>query len=269
MLFRSIEHMARVLRVEPEHRFIWATYSRALIQQTLQRLQDYGPLFAGTTNAMWLDGSFDQQDFDEVQIFFMTRERLKNELGVASDKRFAAPLRDRILEKRPTTLIYDECHQLGATQLQKFWGQLHEKVLEGRTGRTHRWRVIGLSATPIPTRVEAHRLLQDYVFKPRQDVPGVPNDWGVHILHKTTLEELLARGILCRVNTALDRTGHFDLPTDLLKRVITERRLSKPPKTADRAEWSRYCTTFNAKVMTHPKVLEFFADRLEIGRAHV
>ena len=109
----GIEHMARVLRVEPEHRFIWATYSRALIQQTLQRLQDYGPLFAGTTNALWMDGNFDDHDFDEAQILFMTRARLTAELDFATNLRLSAhPLRDRILEKRPTTLIYDECHQL-------------------------------------------------------------------------------------------------------------------------------------------------------------
>ena len=120
----GIEHMARVLQVEPEHRFVWATYSRSLIQQTLQRLEDYGPLFKATTNAMWLDGDLDHQHFDEAQILFMTRERLKTELDFATNwRRSAHPVRDRILEGRPTTLIYDECHQLGAAQLQEFLHQ--------------------------------------------------------------------------------------------------------------------------------------------------
>ena len=81
----GIEHMARVLEADPSHRFIWATYSRSLIQQTLQRLHDYGPLFKNTTHAVWLDGDLDDSHFDEAQVLFMTRDRLKAELdSVAS-----------------------------------------------------------------------------------------------------------------------------------------------------------------------------------------
>jgi superfamily II DNA or RNA helicase/uncharacterized tellurite resistance protein B-like protein len=259
----GIQHMARVLNQDPGHRFIWATSSRNLICQTFQKLHEYGRLFSNPTNALWLNQDLDDEDFDNAHILFMTRKRLTAELDVATNLRYGShPLRDRILESRPTTLIYDECHQLGADTLQGFWGQLHEKVLDQLPPRRHRWRVIGLSATPMPTRVDAHPLLQEHVFPPRTDVPGVPNDWNIHILHKTTLQELLDRGILCRVNSTLDRSGCFDLPTPLIKGVVIEKRIPQPPRTRDKAAWSQYCATFNSKVMTHPRVLRFFADKL-------
>lgn len=259
----GIEHMARVLNLDTEHRFIWATASRSLIGQTFQKLHEYGPLFQSPINAFWLNRDLDDEHFDRAHILFMTRNRLTAELDVATNLRYTShPLRDRILEGRPTTLIYDECHQLGANSLQEFWLQLHEKVLGRLPPRRHRWRVLGLSATPMPTHIDAHPLLQEHVFPPRTDVPGVPNDWKIHILHKTTLQELLDRGILCRVNSTLDRSGCFDLPTQLLKGVVLEKRIPQPPRTRDKAAWSQYCATFNSKVMAHPKVLQFFADKL-------
>jgi superfamily II DNA or RNA helicase/uncharacterized tellurite resistance protein B-like protein len=259
----GVEHMARVLNEDPRHRFIWATASRSLIGQTLQRLREYGPLFRNPTQALWLHGQLDNKDFEDAQIVFMTQARLRSEMDQATNLRVKRhPLRDRILNSHPTTLIYDECHQLGANELQEFWKQLHEKVLDPLDSGRNRWRVIGLSATPMPTRVDAHEVLQELVFKPRADVPGVPNEWNVHILHKTTLEELLDCGILCRVSTTLDRSGCFDLPKDLLLGVVRERNIRQPPKTSDKAAWSQYCTTFNSKVMTHSRVLQFFAEKL-------
>lgn len=259
----GIEHMARTLNVDNGHRFIWATYSRGLIQQTMQKLKEYGPLFQNKTNALWLNSDLEDTVFEDTQILFVTRDRLTSELDFATNlRRKRHPLRHRILNAQPTTLIYDECHQLGAERLQEFWFQLHEKFLQELPGQRHRWRVIGLSATPMPTRIEAQPLLQTYVFPPRHDFPSVPNDWNVQVLHKTTVQDLLAQGILCRVNSALDRSKCFDLPKDLLKGVVREKNIRQPPQTPDKAAWSQYCTTFNSKVMTHPKVLKFFAEKL-------
>lgn len=166
----GIEHMARTLNVDNGHRFIWATYSRGLIQQTMQKLKEYGPLFQNKTNALWLNSDLEDAVFEDTQILFVTRDRLTSELDFATNlRRKRHPLRHRILNAQPTTLIYDECHQLGAERLQEFWFQLHEKFLQELPGQRHRWRVIGLSATPMPTRVEAQPLLQTYVFPPRHD----------------------------------------------------------------------------------------------------
>jgi len=115
----GIEHMARTLNVDTKHRFIWATYSRGLIQQTLEKLKEYGPLFQNKTNALWLNDDLGDAVFEDAHILFITRDRLTSELDFATNlRRKRHPLRHRILNGQPTTLIYDECHQLGAERLQ-------------------------------------------------------------------------------------------------------------------------------------------------------
>lgn len=47
-----------------------------------------------------------------------------------------------------------------------------------------------------------------------------------------------------------------------VERRRPRKNIRQPPQTPDKAAWSQYCTTFNSKVMTHPKVLKFFAEKL-------
>lgn len=127
------------------------------------------------------------------------------------------------MKRYPLTLIYDECHQLGAEQLQEAWWKLHEKVFGSGRVRSHRWRVIGLSATPLPTNRRSHELLKQVIFPLQTDANSVEGNCGMHVFHRVSNQELLEQGILCPVNTDIDSRGEFDLPEDFLGRLLNEK----------------------------------------------
>ena len=258
----GLEHIARALKDKPKQQFIWATESRGLIQQTMRKALEYASLFPDGVRMIWHDGSEDLLIGDEYQIVFITRRRLTDQLERMHDQRCNHPWRDWILKRHPLTLIYDECHQLGAEQLQEALWKLHEKVFRSGRVKSHGWRVIGLSATPLPTNLRAHELLQQVVFPLRTDANSVEGNWGMHVFHRVSNQELLEQGILCPVNTDIDSRGEFNLPEDFLGRLLNEKRLRPPDPSASRTELYEYALRFNAEVMGHPEVLEFFANRL-------
>jgi superfamily II DNA or RNA helicase len=258
----GIEHIARALKASPRQQFIWSTESRGLIQQTMRKVIEYAGLFPEGVRMIWHDGSKDLLAGDDYQIVFITRRRLTTELERMHDQRWNHLWRDWILDRHPLTLIYDECHQLGAEQLQDAWWKLDEKVFESGRIRSHRWRVIGLSATPLPTNRRSHDLLKQVVFPVRPEANSVEGTWGMHVFHRVSNQELLEQGILCPVNTDIDSRGEFDVPEDLLGRLLNEKNLRPPEPSASRTELYEYALRFNAEVMGHPEVLGFFANRL-------
>ena len=258
----GLEHIARALKEKPRQQFIWATESRGLIQQTMRKVLEYASLFPEGIRMIWHDGSSDLLFGDDYQIVFITRRRLTTELEKMHDQRCNHFWRDWILDRHPLTLIYDECHQLGAEQLQEALWKLHEKVFRSGRVKSHGWRVIGLSATPLPTNLRAHELLQQVVFPLRTDANSVEGNWGMHVFHRVSNQELLDQGILCPVNTDIDSRGEFNLPEDFLGRLLNEKRLRPPDPSASRTELYEYALRFNAEVMGHPEVLGFFANRL-------
>lgn len=258
----GLEFIARTLRREREHRFIWATDSKLLIQQTMTSAAELAHVFPKGTKIAWYDGDPDLLEDEGIHVMFITRSQLRDALSWAHDARSPHPWRTRVEDGLPTTLFYDECHQLGAEELQKSLAKFYQKVVLPSGARKHRWRVIGLSATPMPTRHDAHTLLQEKLFPLRTDVAGVGKPWGMHVFHRVDNAKLIRDRVLCEVNMHMDRSGIFDLRPDLITRITKDARLAPPGPGARKDDVIEYAMKFNKSVMGHESVLQFLAERL-------
>ena len=255
----GMELIARALRQNPKHRFVWATHTTNLIRQSMVRMAELSRLFPRGTRFIWADAADAKDAEEDCHVVFMTRRALAVALDKAGDRRVRHAWSQHLQGGHPMTLIYDECHQLGAEGLQKSLRKFYDNCV------TNNWRVIGLSATPVPTRHEAHDLLQERVFPRRSDTTSTSHGWPFHVFQRIQNEALVKQGILCRINTYLDKQGGFDLPADLLWTVIGDARLKAPGAAADDMVFQKYALQFNSKVMADPRVVEFLADR--IGRS--
>ena len=262
----GLELIARALRHDPAHRFVWATHSRTLIRQSMMRMVELDASFPRQTRFTWLRRAEDVEEpaSDDPHVVFATRHALTELLERAADRRRHHPWRAHLEAGRPLTLIYDECHQLGADRLQQGLWRFHSAVVEPPGVRPRPWRTIGLSATPVPTRREAHELLQRYVFPQRTGSPSTNTGWPFHVFHRVRNEALVQSGVLCSPNLLLDQRGEFDLPAELLRKIIGEEGLKAPGDGASKERLFEYALQFNKKVLAAPAVLEFLAER--IGR---
>lgn len=256
----ALEHIARTLAQDPDHRFIWATHSKLLLRQTMARVLEFAARLPRGLHIAWHDGSDRQLLAYDLHVSFMTRFRLTEELAKAPLKKLH-PWRARLQAGRPLTLIYDECHQLGAPELQRQLDRFYDKVVAPIAPQA-RWRVIGLSATPLPTRSASRWLLSQTLFPLRHEAQSVERGWGMHVFHRVTNEELIREGVICPVNMHLDRTGIFDIPPELLRRIVGETGVQAPGPNARKDEVMEYALAFNGAVMSHPEIVEFFAGKL-------
>lgn len=258
----ALELIARTLHRDPKHRFIWATKNVLLIQQTMKTAHEFAHAFPKGTRIGWYKGEDWLLEDTKIHIVFITQSQLTDVLNSAHAARKKPHVwQTRIQESLPTTFIYDECHQLGGEQLQKEFGKFYTKVL-GAHAQRHKWRVIGLSATPVPTREEAHPLLQNHLFPLRSEFRSAAREWNMNVFHRVTNAELIRDGVLCEVNQHLDRSGIFDLGPTLLRKISQEEHVSAPGANAGKDEVVKYSMKFNRKVMGHPTVLQFLAERL-------
>ncbi|MBP9114593.1 MAG: DEAD/DEAH box helicase family protein, partial [Polyangiaceae bacterium] len=257
----ALEYVARTLREEPKHRFIWATESKLLIQQTMSKAAELSKLFPCGTKMAWYEGGPTLLRDDTVHMLFLTRQHLHRALARARDARTTHPWKKRILAGAPVTLIYDECHQLGGPGLQRELKRFCDTLLTPAK-EMHRWRFVGLSATPIPTRLEAHKLLQEDIFPLRKESKSVEPGWAMHVFHRIDNATLVRDGVLCRVNLHKDESGVFDIPSELLRNIAKETHVSPPGANASREEVVKYAMRFNRSVMSHERILQFMADRL-------
>lgn len=260
----ALEFIARALHEDPRHRFVWATDRKQLVRQSMLRLAELSRLFPKDTSFGWAKGADDVEDSDDdINVFFMTRKTLTNVLDRAGDGRRSHPWRQRLEARQPMTLVYDECHQLGADQLQRSWYKFHESVVA--PGRARRpWRTIGLSATPVPTSPDAHGLLAECIFPLRTDGPSTNMDWPFHVYHRVHNDTLVASGVLCPINLYLDQKGDFDIPPELLRQVVDDAHLRPLGPNADPVLVQQYALQFNKRVLGDARVIAFLAER--IGR---
>jgi len=259
----AIELIARTLRVDPHHRFAWATHARSLVRQSMVRLVESSRLFPPDTTFTWLENASDlEESEDDPHIVFLTRTVLTKVLDHAGDRRYRHPWRVRLDQGERITLIYDECHQLGAEKLQYSWLKFHHSVVAPSRGVRRSWRTIGLSATPVPTQLAAHEVLAQCIFPRRSEGPSTSHDWPFHVIHRVRNETLVDAGVLCPLNLYFDEQGGFDIPADLLRSIVGDARLRPPGAQADRADVQRYALQFNSRVLADPRVLEFLSLRL-------
>lgn len=257
----AMQFIARALGQNPRHRFIWATHTKNLLRQSMVRMTELSALFPRATRFAWKD-AVDMNDGDAgFHVVFMTRNQLTKALGQAGDGRCVNHAwSSHLLGGNPLTLIYDECHQLGAEELQRAMRKFYDSGIPGHSKGA--WRVIGLSATPVPTRPESHTLLQEHVFPLRREAPTTSHTWPFQVIQKMSNDALIRQGVLCPINLYIDRQGTFDLPADLLKRVIGEARLRELGRNARADDVQRYALQFNRAVMASPEVVSFLSNRL-------
>ncbi len=267
----GIEIIAQCLQ-DPRGRVIWATGGVSLLRQSVIRLVEMLGRFDREISARWA-GSADVQEetlFDEADVLFVTRDTLTKWLSRAADGRTTEdPLRTALTARkssrraRNVTLIYDECHELGAQGLQRAWKKFDARVLS-RGSAAGRFTVIGLSATPMPTSTDAHALLQDSIFPLREGAES-QKDWGVLVHHSENTQTLTDLKILCPINLSLQKSGFFDIPERLVSRIVEE---EIPADALGRGNYSEkqwaheFSLVFNRRVMTHPDILDYLADRI-------
>ena len=267
----GLEIVAHCLQ-DPQGRVIWATGGVNLLRQSIIRLVEMLGRFDRELSAQWA-GSQDVQEeslFDDADVVFVTRDTLTKWLARAADGRKTVdPLREALTARagsrraRNVTLIYDECHELGATGLQRAWKKFDERVLS-RGSADERFNVIGLSATPMPTSTDAHALLQNCVF-PVLEGTKTQKDWDVLVHHSENTQALTDLKILCPINLSLQNSGFFDIPKRLVSRIVDEEIPKGSLSRGDYSEkqWAHeFSLVFNRRVMTHPDILDFLADRI-------
>ncbi len=267
----GIEIAAQCLE-QSQDRVIWATAGVSLLRQSVIRLVEMLGRFDRELAMRWAGFDHVQEEalFDEADVVFVTRDTLTKWLARAADGRTVGdPLRTALTARkgsgaaRNITLIYDECHELGAKGLQRAWKKFDDKVLSSGSA-DERFTVIGLSATPMPTATDAHDLLQDYIFPVREGT-ATQKDWDVLVHHSESTQALTDLKILCPINLSLQKSGFFDIPERLVSRIIDE---VMPEDTLRRGDCSEkqwvheFSLMFNRKVMTHPDILDFLADRI-------
>jgi hypothetical protein len=160
----------------------------------------------------------------------------------------------------PLVVIYDECHQLGAPRLQRGWRVLDRKRPEGAS-----WpRILGLSATPLPRNHRQRILMRKTLFPVTAGSLSDPDyPWRMDVAHRVENASLEKLGVLCPVNAYQQRSGFFDLPSEVLDRATWRRPIEEPPASgAHSDDLLRFSAQFNARVMSHPLVLRFLAGRV-------
>ena len=267
----GIEIAAQCLE-KPDDRIIWATGGVSLLRQSVIRLVEMLGRFDRELTMRWAgyDHVQDGALFEEADVVFVTRDTLTKWLGRAADGRIQdEPLRAALTARKGSraahnvTLIYDECHELGAKGLQRAWKKFDEKVLS-RGSADDRFTVIGLSATPMPTSTDAHELLQDCIFPVRTGTT-TQKDWDVLVHHSESTQTLTDLKILCPINLSLQNSGYFDIPERLVSRVIDEAMPEGSLSRGDSSEkqWAHeFSLMFNRTVMSHPDILDYLADRI-------
>ena len=253
----GMELIARALEANSRHRFIWATHTKNLLRQTMVRMAELSRIFPKGTRFTWADADEVKESEEDFHVIFMTRSALTNSLDRAGDGRVNHRWQRHLRNGDPMTLIYDECHQLGADKLQRCMRKFYESGTPSKS-----WRVIGLSATPVPTRLDAHDLLAQYVFPLRSEMPSTSHGWPFHVFQRIRNETLIQQGVLCPINLYLDQQGEFDLPADLLRKIIGDAHLKAPGRDADETIIQKYALQFNSKVMADPRVIAFLARKI-------
>jgi len=260
----ALEFAARLIRANPDQRIVWATARKVLIQQTMIKLAELSRLFPDNTTFAWSQNADNVEKLDNaVHILFMTRSNLTQVLERAGDGRVKRhPWRRHLENGLPMTLIYDECHQLGAAKLQEVWERFHEQVVRPSKKTQRSWMTVGLSATPVPTAEHARRLVGEVIFPVRQDGPITGHGSLYHVFHRVQNQTLIDSGVLCPVSTELDGSGYYDIPAELLRRVTGATHVEPPGADAERGQIQEYSAQFNQRVMTDPEVLTFLAERV-------
>jgi DNA repair protein RadD len=272
----ALELIATVLKENPQTKIIWASYPTNLIRQSMTRLAQFSQKLPKDLKFCWAKSDAKSRSSLELlqkhQVIFVLRGTLTGLLADVRDRSRQSTIRSVMIKGTPLLIIYDECHQLGARQLQRAWRAMDRKRPEGSA----RPRIVGLSATPLPRNPRRRILLWKTLF-PRD--PSIPQDpefpWRMDVAYRVHNAYLEKIKVLCPINIYQQRSGFFDIPREVIDRASWRRPIEEPPEmgaTAD--ELMRFSAQFNAQIMSHPLVLRFLAGRIatrieELGKTLV
>jgi superfamily II DNA or RNA helicase len=208
----GMELIARALIDNPKHRFVWATHTKNLLRQSMVRLAELARLFPKGLRFEWASAEEVEEGDEDIHVYFMTRSALTGALDRAGDGRVNHRWRRQLSNGDPITLIYDECHQLGADKLQRSMHKFYESVVKPSGTWSRPWRTIGLSATPVPTQHSTHALLTAHVFPLRKEMKSASHGWPFHVFQKVSNETLIQQGVLCPINPFFTSKGNSIFP---------------------------------------------------------
>ncbi len=254
----AIEIVAQLLNADPKHRVIWASYPLTLIRQSMLRIAELGPMFPDGTSILWKEPGQSHKDLFDAEIVMMMREDLAGFFAEAANlPSNNEPLRKALngSEASGVTVIYDECHQLGAPDLQ-YAIRILQKKLPPASFR--KLRFVGFSATPLPTDVKKRELLKEVVFPIAGKNTQKP-EWGMMVHADVTFKSLVEKKILCPINPSFNDTGAFDIPSKTLQTI--SKNLAGPKNYTPKG-LGDFAVIFNNKVMSSPAVINFIADRI-------
>ena len=287
----AIELMAKMLNENSNEdsncRFIWASYPNNLIRQAMVRVFEQYHLFEKPPNLIWVDKDTRQDKRGDIgksglltdhHIVFAIRDDLTNLVSDFGRLLKTGVIRNFLSNKRLThkkiVLVYDECHQLGAPKLQKAFKTFFKKL--GR--QKSRFQFIGLSATPLPTIEDRHKLLEDSIFPlpkdpEKQGVKLWPNA-NVLVYHRVNNKELVDREILCPVNMRLQKSGVFNIPDEFLRSAEKSMKSYKKVGRIGKGDLQDFDMEFNNTVMCKPGVLSYLGQKIgdrfeELGKTLV
>lgn len=264
----AIELASRRLNENPNERIIWASHQLIVVRQGMARLAELAYLFDEQPRItfQWAETA-KQHPADllaKSHITFLTRYDLRWLLSAAGDGRTSSsPLLKALQGLKPkscprVTLIYDECHQLGSAKLQSAWRKFIKGVDE--TTRS-RMRIVGFSATPLPTAKKSHLLLQEHVF-PVAGVSTMKPDWQILVHTSIENEALVEQGVLCPVNDWYNTSGRFQIPEHIVRDAEKRARLKDAGRKPGRKQLKDFADRYNRKVMGNDGVLKFLADQI-------
>lgn len=259
----ALEFIAELLHREPTTTILWASYPTTLIRQAMVRTLQLSPRLPTGMQFVWAYSDRKRRNqpglFANHHLIFALRGTLANMLADLRDRPRKSALRQYLATGARLVVIYDECHQLGARRLQRGW-----RVLDRHAPPNTKWpRILGLSATPLPRNPRRRVLLWKTLFPLAQGGGDPEYPWRMDVayrVHNAALERL---GVLCPVNVYQQRSGFFDIPTEVLDRATRRRPIEEPSKEgASSDELLSFAAQFNARVMSHPLVLRFLAGRV-------
>jgi superfamily II DNA or RNA helicase len=260
----ALEFIAVTLRAAPQTKIIWASYPTTLIRQVMVRVAQFSARLPIGLRFTWAKSDRKSRNaptlFRENDLIFALRGTLSDLLADVGDRPKTSSIRALLVHKVPLVIIYDECHQLGARRLQRGFRAMDRKRPEGSA-----WpRILGLSATPLPRNRRRRILLRKTLFPEGPDAPRYRDyPWRMDVAYRVQNAALERLGVLCPVNAYQQRSGFFDLPTEVLDRATRLRPIEEPPSSGAKADdLLRFSGQFNARVMSHPLVLRFIAGRL-------
>jgi len=267
----ALECMAERMERNVNERILWVSYPTNLIEQSMVRVAELGGLYPAGTRMLWYDSDWERERdlFERADIVFMTRGHLRSVLGDAADGRVQRNPLLRLFDegedeaRLSLTMIYDECHQLGADKLQQNWCAFSDRVFDGEPHESRRFRVFGLSATPLPTDPSSRALLREQLFPIREGTDSARPDWEMLVHHDITNDRLVEQEILCPVNPYYQERGDFEVPGELVREASDESGVAEPPSESPTPrEINEFVEQFNAEVMSSDPILDFLADRL-------